>query len=82
MFSVFRSEVPADGQEHVIAAGVVKAVAAKDASAVEFWWETRSMIRERYFRVFGTGDEIPEGYSYQGTTQRVFGLVWHLYARY
>lgn len=36
----------------------------------------------RVFRVFGTGQTIPAGYVYRGTTERTaHGLVWHLLER-
>jgi hypothetical protein len=36
----------------------------------------------RVFRVFGTGQQVPNGYGHRGTAGRtVDGLVWHLFER-
>lgn len=36
----------------------------------------------RTFRVFGTGQPIPDRYVHRGTTERTaHGLVWHLFER-
>lgn len=35
----------------------------------------------RVFRVYGTGDEVPEGYVWRATTPRLGGLVWHCFEK-
>lgn len=60
-----------------------------DPSDEEFWAapigtrvHARAVGPARVFRVFGTGQPIPDGYVYLRSTERtVHGLVWHLFAR-
>ncbi|MEV4059723.1 DUF7352 domain-containing protein [Nonomuraea dietziae] len=52
---------------------------------VEFWAEGQDRNdsdarARRVFQVFGTGDVLPDGARWWGTTDRTpEGLVWHLY---
>lgn len=52
-----------------------------EADSVQLWVEQAEPaleLTERRFRVFGTGQPIPEGYHHKGTV--VAGpFVWHLY---
>jgi hypothetical protein len=81
---VFRYEVPVDGNAHVFAlTGDPVAVAAVGDNGVEFWaehdWRKEPGL-SRAFRVFGTGQPLPEDVTWAGTCQRSpGGLVWHLY---
>lgn len=57
------------------------------ASDETFWAAplgTREHARRppRFLRVFGTGQPIPSGYEWLGSTERTRdGLVWHLFER-
>ncbi len=84
MRKMFRYWLPVDDQDHEIAlSGDVKTIAhAQFSGAVEFWAEHDGIIEsKRTFRVFGTGQDIPEEYDWRGTTARDLGLVWHLYEK-
>lgn len=90
--TVLRYEVPIDDKPHTfrLTYGPHK-VATKRIGAphpgvthrVEFWaeHEDRPGITavERTFQVFGTGHPIPATGRIVGTTERLDGLVWHLY---
>ena len=77
-----RYTVPADGVDYVIGlCGEIRhAALGQLVDEVDFWAEHEGgSVVPRAFRVFGTGQPIPDGYAYQGTTERQRGIVWHLY---
>lgn len=82
--SIYRYVVPADDQWHEIAL-VADPVAATVTSAgtVQFWAEVLDHpATVRYFRLYRTGDRLPEDAVWRATCQRDFdGDVWHLYER-
>ena len=77
---IFRYEVPVDDRWHEIAGcGTPLHVDCRDPWTVEFWAWQREDLPARRFRVFGTGQLIPDGTHYRGTTIAPGGqLVWHL----
>lgn len=82
--SMHRYEVPVDGQWHTFTlTGSPVAVAAGEPHIVEFWAEHDDAAgrTDRAFRVFGTGQPLPDGAVWAGTCARISGLVWHLYER-
>lgn len=95
MRSVFRYEVPIDDQDHEIeltqypmeVATVIPnlpgIIPGGPIPYMEFWAEHNDKIApfKESFRVFGTGQPIPENYAYVGTGQRVNGMVFHLYRK-
>lgn len=81
---MFRYVVPVDDEAHEFAltCNPVTVAATPDGRAVEFWAENYSenLSVKRWFRVFGTGHEVPVNAIYIGTASRTpAGLVWHLY---
>jgi hypothetical protein len=86
---MFRYEVPADGQPHAFdLSGVTDVygplhVEAAGEETVEFWAEQdpNALLTRRAFRVFATGDELPDRAVWVGTTGRTetSGSIWHLY---
>jgi hypothetical protein len=86
---VIRFEVPVDDQDHTLvlpAYSPLLKVGARKVDTVEFWLlEVPSAYppTPRAFRVFGTGQPIPDSYTYLGTPEPVAGgaLVWHLFER-
>jgi hypothetical protein len=57
-------------------------VEAAGDGAVDFWahHSPRGMPRDRTFAVYGTGQPVPAGTRYIGTTGRTpAGLIWHLF---
>jgi hypothetical protein len=83
--AVFRYEVPINDQPHSFElTGDPLAVAAGHQgirAIVEFWAESEDggPVTTRTFQVFGTGQLLPYGAVWRGTTARLNGLVWHLY---
>jgi hypothetical protein len=85
---VYRYTVPVDDQDHEIQVrgfgGPLK-VGARQLDVVEFWAmaNTELPLTTRVFRVFGTGQPVPDVYEYRGTPEPVAGghLVWHLFER-
>lgn len=80
---VLRYEVPIDDKIHKmdVSGGIIQVAANDLYHAVEFWAEENGFFPAYtgYFRVFGTGHEIPDGSVVVGTTQRTEqGHVWHL----
>ena len=79
---IYRHEVPVDDQWHPIETAMNPlSVGCRDLDIVEFWsWEPHDgPWAERFFRVFGTGQEIPDNVKYWGTAVSPGGaLVWHL----
>jgi hypothetical protein len=83
---ILRWSIPVDDKgKAVTAAGdVIEVASTITGQAVEFW--TLSMdadeAKPRTFRVFGTGQEVPDGWFHRGTAPRTpTGLVWHLFER-
>lgn len=80
---MFRYVVPVDDQPHEfpLTANPVAVATVPDATAVEFWAEHAegAFPVVRAFRVFGTGQPLPDDARWRGTCPRVHGLVWHLY---
>ncbi|MFI7468186.1 hypothetical protein [Nonomuraea sp. NPDC049646] len=87
---VLRYEVPIDGRPHTfeLAYGPHKVAAKRIGAAhvgvthrVEFWAEHEDgvAVAERTFQVFGTGQPVPASARLVGTTERLDGLVWHLF---
>lgn len=80
---MFRYVVSVDDQEHIVPlTHNPVAVAAVGAWSVEFWAEHTDGAppAKRTFRVFGTGQPLPEDARWVGTCARTDGgLVWHLY---
>lgn len=81
---VLRWQVPVDDADHELpVAGPVVHTEAAAVDLVEFWAFAGDgeQVVPRVFRVFGTGDPVPGGYVWRGTTARKHGLVWHLMER-
>lgn len=82
---MYRYTVPVDNEAHEVEMSSTTdpvAVAASDGLRVEFWAEClrRAPQARRSFRVFGTGDPLPDDARWAGTCARTSdGLVWHLY---
>jgi hypothetical protein len=87
---MFKYTVPVDDEPHGydLTGDPVMAAAVDQGKTVEFWAEhTNGIERRRLFQIFGTGQPLPEGAEWFGTTQRLgptgvplaMGLVWHLY---
>jgi hypothetical protein len=86
---MYRYSIPVDGQPHVVhlTHEPVK-VAAQDAkdgqryARLSFWAPNNDELvgTDYVLRAFATGEEIPLGSRYLGTTERTArGLVWHLF---
>lgn len=80
---IYRYEVPVDDRWHSHDLhGNILHVAGRSTTVVEFWAQhlgAPSLRRE--FRVFGTGQPLPEDRGhYLGTVVHP-GLVWHLFVR-
>lgn len=59
-------------------------VGSQSIDTVMMWCiseEVWATPEKRIFRVFGTGHEIPDDYSYIGTALPIDELVWHLFER-
>lgn len=90
-----RWQVPVDDQDHgvpahgpVVACGTTEGLWRHGPTHwVEFWTVDRAEhpatdpTEDRVFRVFGTGQPIPDGYVWRATADREDGLVWHLFER-
>lgn len=77
-----KSHLLAGDPRHVAAARL--GVGSDAQHFVEFWVEadldSHDAERERKFQVFGTGQALPDGARWWGTTGRTIeGLVWHLF---
>lgn len=73
---ILRWEIPVDGEDHRIPAGIVH-VAAREMATVEVWTKP-SNDADIMVTVVGTGHTYPEEYRYLGTALAPEGLVWHL----
>lgn len=80
--SIFRYEVPVDDLWHAHdLSGAVLHVDCRDEQVVEFWaLHSGGPTVRRWFRVYGTGQQLPEGrLQHRGTVIAPGGrLVWHL----
>jgi hypothetical protein len=78
---MFRYEIPVDDRAHEFKlTGSPVAVATPDLGTVEFWAEhDGAASATRAFRVFATGQPLPDGARWAGTCPRIRGIVWHLY---
>lgn len=79
---LYRNEVPVNDQ-WILMFPVMDPlyVGCRETGIVEFWsWEPHDgPWPERYFRVYGTGQEIPADVRYWGTAVAPDStLVWHL----
>lgn len=85
MRRVYRYEVPVDDQVHKLplSGRIVHMDCKQRPDVVEVWAEdTGGPVAARTFRVFGTGQELPDDAIHRGTAVVVdkWGrLVWHLY---
>lgn len=86
MRAIYRYEIPVDDRSHAVnmhGSTRVLHVAARRPNIVEFWAEHDGPTLDRWFRVFGTGQPLPEDWMkhrYIGTALAADGqLVWHLY---
>jgi hypothetical protein len=80
---IIRLEVPVEDKNfNFNLSGEVLFVDSTKMEVVEMWVESFSdrTTRQRKFRVFGTGQIIPDDAIYVGTTTRApEGQVWHLF---
>lgn len=87
MNTIHRYSVPVDDAWHTIqTGGPIVHIAARTINAVEFWAHWGGVRQDRTFRVFGTGQPLPEEDAYTravyiGTalTEPNGRLVWHLF---
>lgn len=88
--AMYRYQVPVDDEWHTIhlhAEPVAVANNPDSADVVDFYAESlagpdRDYVTGRYrqFRVFGTGQPLPDDARHVGTAPRhEIGVVWHLY---
>lgn len=81
---IYRYEVAVDDEPHALelAGGDPLHVAATAGDRIVEFWATRSNAAPpqiRTFQVVGTGQPLPAGAQWRGTTARTpTGLVWHL----
>lgn len=80
---VYRYEVPVDDEWHAHDIhGNILHVAGRSTAVVEFWvLRQGERFRRREFRVFGTGQPLPEDRGHYIGTVVHPGLVWHLFVR-
>ncbi|GHH87831.1 hypothetical protein GCM10017771_30610 [Streptomyces capitiformicae] len=78
--TIHRFEVPVDDRwREISGCGTPIHVDCRDPQIVEFWAWRRDDLPARHFRIYGTGQPIPDGTHYRGTTLTPGGqLVWHL----
>lgn len=86
MRRVLRSQILADDQwETFDLSGPIVHIATRAEACVEIWWIDDPVLplRERTFRVFGTGHPLPDDAAkHVGTAVTPSGqLVWHLFER-
>lgn len=95
MKSIYRYEVPIDGEKHTIKMNgdteITKIACVHEHNSwyIEFWAEnySQSELVPRTFQVYGTGHRIPQygidktdlDTEFRGTAERLNGLVFHLY---
>lgn len=78
--TIYRYEIPVDDQWHPLPlSGAIVHVASRDPYAVELWALDGGPTVTRGFRVFGTGQPLPDDVQHVGTAIPPGGrLVWHL----
>lgn len=79
--TIYRHEIPVDDQWHAIdLTGDIVHVASRSVHTVEIWVIHGSQAASRRgFRVYGTGQPIPDDVTHVGTAIPPGGdLVWHL----
>ena len=83
---MYRYEVPVDDEPHTITSTStppLRVEATADSRVVEFWAIDGGQFpaaTTRVYQVFGTGQAVPPGAVWRGTTSRTpHGLVWHLF---
>jgi hypothetical protein len=79
--SIYRYEIPVDDHWHPLQlSGAILHVASRNPRVVELWAvESGGLTKTRGFRVFGTGQPLPDNVQYIGTAIPPGGqLVWHL----
>lgn len=84
MAKIYKHEIPVNDKWHSIPmSGDVLHVGSQQTSKVHVWAlhdDESDVMRE--FMVIGTGQEIPEGARYVGSTTDFGGFfVWHLVTR-
>ena len=85
MKRVLRYEVPIDDKSHSFELNNIPfshvAVVLDKEPYLEFWAESDdSFVTVNHsFRVFGTGQEVPDDFWYVATAPRNQGLVYHLF---
>lgn len=83
--AIHRYEIPVDDAWHTLdLPDAILHVAARRADTVELWALTGAPTRPRTFRVYGTGETIPDAgrLAHRGTALAPHGLVWHLMERH
>ena len=82
---VLKWQVPVDDNEHQIGGGIVMLVASQygDPAMVQVWTTEDGSDPNRIVRVFGTGQDVPEGSWWPiGSAMMANGqLVWHIFER-
>lgn len=79
--AIYRYEIPVDDQWHPLQlSGDIVHVDSRNPRAVEIWaLNTGGTTLTRSFRVFGTGQPLPDNATHIGTAIPPGGhLVWHL----
>lgn len=79
---VLRVSLSIDNQPHRVRMATLPLAIAYRNNTIEFWYEEYPHLenKDRFFAVYGTGEEIPADAVYRGTAQRNgLGEVWHLY---
>lgn len=81
---VLKWTIPVDDDDHPGGSSPIHvACVGEDHENVQLWTHASSVLSDipaRRYRVFGTGQPVPEGSSYVGTTLAADGaLVWHLF---
>lgn len=87
--TVYRYEVDVDNKDHEIEiTGTLVQVGVKDNPAKVHFWTlaidqgSDSVFETKTYRVFGTGQSVPEQYQYVGSANYVnYRLVWHLFEK-
>lgn len=79
--AIYRHAVPVDDSWHILRlTGDILHVDTRNPRIVEIWaLHTDGPAVPRSFRVYGTGQPLPEDVTYRGTVLTGGGgLVWHL----
>jgi hypothetical protein len=78
--NILRYEIPVDDQWHPLQlSGDIVHVDSRNPRVVELWAISGGPTATRGFRVFGTGQPLPDNVKHIGTAIPPGGqLVWHL----